>query len=109
MKARTVADVIVREIIIKFGVPPVMDPDQEKEFERQLFSELCKMLKSKKARRAPFHPHSAGLVERFNQTLFRMLQNFVNEHLSEWDDCLPFVTMTYRSVEHETSGCSPNY
>ena len=38
-----------------------------------------------------------------------MLKTYVNEYQTDWDDHLPFVTMAYRSVEHETTVCSPNY
>ena len=67
------------------------------------------MLDIKKTRTTPYHPQSDGMVERFNKTLVGMLKTYVNEHQTDWDDHLPFVTMAYRSVEHETTGCSPNY
>ena len=67
------------------------------------------MLHIQKTRTTPYHPQSDGMVERFNKTLVRMLKAYVNEHQSDWDELLPFVTMAYRSVEHETTGCNPNY
>ncbi|XP_033758276.1 uncharacterized protein LOC117340621 [Pecten maximus] len=48
-------------------------------------------------------------MERFNKTLVTMLSAFVNEHHTDWDEMLPYVTMAYRSVEQETTGCTPNY
>ena len=109
MEARTVADVIVRETITKFGVPSLIHMDRGRQFEGQLFTEMCKMLNIKKSRTTPYHPQSDGMVEWFNKTLVRTLKTYVNEHHSDWDDYLPFVTMAYTSVEHETTGCSPNY
>ena len=32
-----------------------------------------------------------------------------NEYHTDWNEYLPFVMMAYRSVEHETTGCSHNY
>lgn len=109
MEARTVADKIVREVITRFGVPTMIHSDQGKQFEGHLFTEMCKMLNVKKTRTTPYHPQSDGMVERFNKTLVRMLKTYVNDHQSDWDEYLPYVTMAYRSVEHETTGCSPNY
>ena len=48
------------------------------------------------------------MVERFNKTLVRILKSYINDHQSDWDEHLPFLTMAYRSVEHETTGFSPN-
>ena len=38
-----------------------------------------------------------------------MLRTLVDENQTNWDELLPFVLMAYRSVEQETTGCSPNY
>ena len=109
MEARTVADKIVREVITRFGVPTMIHSDQGKQLEGHPFTEMCKMLNVKKTRTTPYHPQSDGMVRRFNKTLVRMLKTYVNDHQSDWDEYLPYVTMAYRSVEHETTGCSPNY
>lgn len=109
MEARTVADIMVREVITRFGASSTIHLDQGKQFKGHVFSEMCKLLHIKKTRTTPYHPQSDGMVERFNRTLIRMLRSYVNDHHSDWDDHLPFVMMAYRSVEHETTGCSPNY
>ena len=109
MEARTVADIIVREVVSRFGVPSSIHSDQGRQYESQLFSEMCKVLHIKKTRTTPYHPQSDGMVERFNKTLVRMLKSYINDHQSDWDEQLPFLTMAYRSVEHETTGFSPNY
>ena len=109
MEARTVADIIVREVVSRFGVPSSIHSDQGRQYESQLFSEMCKVLHIKKTRTTPYHPQSDGMLERFNKTLVRMLKSYINDHQSDWDEQLPFLTMAYRSVEHETTGFSPNY
>ena len=109
MEAKTVAQKLVTEVIARFGVPTVIHSDQGKQFESQLFLELCKMLNIRKTRTTPYHPQSDGLVERFNRTLASMLRAYVNEHHTDWDEHLPYVLMAYRSTEQETTGCSPNY
>ena len=48
MTARTVADIIVREVVTRFGVPTVIHSDQGKQFEGQLFSQMCEVLHIKK-------------------------------------------------------------
>ena len=109
MEARTVADIIVREVVSRFGVPYIIHSDQGRQYESQLFLEMCKVLHIKKTRTTPYHPQSDGMVERFNKTLVRMLKSYINNHQSDWDEHLPFLTMAYRSAELETTGFSPNY
>ena len=58
---------------------------------------------------SPYHPQSDGMVERINKTLANMLSAYVNEYHTDWDEYVPFVMMAFRSVEHETTECTPNY
>ena len=37
-----------------------------------------------------------------------MLAGYVNEHKTDWDDYLPYMTMAYRATPHESTGCTPN-
>ena len=53
-------------------------------------------------------PQSDGMVERFNRTIEVMLSAFVSKHQKDWDVYLPFLTMAYRSSQHESTGYSPN-
>ena len=108
MEARTVADINVREVVSRFGVPSIIHWDQGRQYESQLFSQMCKVLHIKKTRTLLYHPQSNGMVEWFNITLVTMLKSYINNHQSDWDEHLPFLTMAYKSVEHETTRFSPN-
>ena len=109
IEAKTVAEIFVKEVVTRLGVPTSLYSDQGAQFESKLFTEMCKLLHIKKTHTSPYHPQSDGMVERFNKTLATMLSSYVNEYHTDWDEYLPFVMMAYRSVEHETTGCSPNY
>ena len=108
MEARTVANIMVEEVIARFGVPDKIHSDQGRQFESALFTEMCKILQIEKTRTTPYHPQSDGMVERFNRTLLSMLSAFVNQNHNDWDDQLALVMMAYRSCEQETTSCSPN-
>lgn len=41
------------------------------------------------------------------RTIFKMLTSFVSKHQSDWDQCIPFIMMAYRSSEHKTTEISP--
>ena len=68
-EATTVAELLVKQFICRFGVPPLIHSDQGRNFESELFAEMCQLLGIKKTRTTPYHPQSDGMVERFNCTL----------------------------------------
>ena len=106
--AQTVAEVLIEHFICRFGVPMQIHSDQGREFESNLISELCKLLRVDKSRTTPYNPKSDGLVERFNRTVQQMLTVLINEAQDDWDDHLPYVMMAYRASPHESTRCSPN-
>jgi transposase InsO family protein len=108
MEAATVAKIIVEQVVARLGVPVAIHSDQGRQFESRLFAEMCQLLHINKTRTAPYNPQSDGMIERFNKTLATMLSAFVSEHQRDWDTYLPYVMMAYRSVDHETTSCSPN-
>lgn len=55
----------------------------------------------------PYHPQTDGCAERFNQTLKRMMQTFVNDTGKDWDRWLPFLLFVNREVPQASTGFSP--
>ena len=93
--ADTVADLLVDNIILRFGMPLVIHSDQGREFENGLMKYLCTLLGCTKTRTAPYHPESDGMIERFNRTCLMMLSMFVNDRWDNWHKLLPFVMHAY--------------
>lgn len=54
-----------------------------------------------------YHPQTNGLVERFNGTLKRMLQRFVDENRCHWPKWLPFLLFAIREAPQASTGYSP--
>ena len=75
--AQTVADVLVRDFICRFGAPTYLHSDQGKNFESHLLKEVCQLLGIKKTRTTAYHPQCDGQVERFNRTLLQMLTGLI--------------------------------
>ena len=105
--ADTVADILVENIILRFGMPLVIHSDQGREFENGLMKSLCALLGCTKTRTAPYHPESDGMIERFNRTCLMMLSMFVNDRRDNWNELLPFIMHAYRTSVHESTGYSP--
>ena len=105
--ADTVVDLLIDNIILRFGMPLVIHSNQGREFENGLMESLCELLECTKTRTAPYHPESDGIIERFNRTCLMMLSMFVNNRRDNWHKFLPFVIHTYRTSVHESTGYSP--
>ncbi|CAC5380719.1 unnamed protein product [Mytilus coruscus] len=56
IEAKTVAKIVVQEVIVRFGVPHWIHSDQGRQFESLLFQEMCRILNIKKTRTTPYHP-----------------------------------------------------
>ena len=65
MEASTVARVLFDEFICQFGAPAYLHTDQGRNFESNLFQELCALFEITKTRTTPYHLQSDGMVERF--------------------------------------------
>ena len=108
-KAETVADTVVKEFISRFGAPLQIHSDQGRNFESELFQEVCRMLGIDKSRTTPYRPCSNGLAERNNGTVVSLIRNFMDENQKDWDLYLPLLTAAYRSTEHPATHYTPNY
>ncbi|KAM6968624.1 retrovirus-related Pol polyprotein from transposon 412 [Tautogolabrus adspersus] len=105
--AATTAEKLVEEMFTRFGVPEQLHSDQGRNFESQLFGEVCRRLGVDKTRTTPLHPQSDGLVERFNRTLATQLAILTSQHQRDWDRHLPLVLWSYRTAVQESSHCTP--
>ena len=107
--AATIANLLVREIISRHGVPSEILSDRGRAFLSGLLKEVEVLLGFHKANTSAYHPQTDGLVERFNLTLTNMLAKTVDRHGRDWDKQLPFVLFAYRAAQQQSTGESPFY
>ncbi|UYV82242.1 K02A2.6-like [Cordylochernes scorpioides] len=79
-EASTVSEALLQDWVCIFGVPRILHSDQGRNFESNIFQELCRRLGIEKTRTTPLHTQSDGMVERFNRTLTQHLTMFVNKN-----------------------------
>ena len=76
--AEVTARAAVNEFFCRFGCPLQIFTDQGRNFESNLFVQMCKLLNIHKAKTTPYRPSANGQVERYNRTLMDAVRCFVN-------------------------------
>lgn len=107
IKATTIADLLLKEIIPRHGVPKRFLTDQGSNFTSILIAQVCKLLSQKKIFTTPYHPQCDGLVERYNRTLLDTLSKFCMNDATNWEFYLPFALFAYRATPQSSTGISP--
>ncbi|CAC5412542.1 unnamed protein product [Mytilus coruscus] len=106
--ALTVADTLATEFFCRFCIPSQIHSNQGREFESELFANLCSLFGIEKTRTCPYRPQSDGLVEQMNRTLKQLLSIFANLNRNDWDDHIPYVLMAFRATIPDSIGVSPH-
>ena len=108
MKSEEIVDVLIKQYICRFGVPLQIHTDMGANFESRLFQELGRRLGFNKTHTTYAAPWSDGLIERSHRVLVSMLKQYVDKHGRDWDEALPYISMSYRCTVHESTGFTPN-
>lgn len=105
--SRVVVDFLV-EVSIRFGVPDELLTDRSKYFVSSLCTQLCKILGIRQLKTTAYHPQTDGVVERFNRTMGRLLDQAEPQFHGQWDEALPIVLGEYRSTPCRATGFAPS-
>ena len=68
--------------------------------------EISRLLSVRQLHTTPYHAQCNGLVEWFNGTIRRMLQQMAAEKTNDWDRYVPALLFSYREVPQESLGFS---
>lgn len=108
-KAKTVANILLKEWIIRFGIPQRIHSDQGRSFENEVIHELCDMYGVLKTKTLPYYPEGNSVCERFNRTLHNLLCTLPQNRKRRWPELLPELVYAYNCTPHATTGYSPYF
>ena len=107
--AKTTARVLFENFIVHYGFPARIHSDQGANFESTLIQELCDLAGVAKSHTTPYHAMGNGMVERFNQTLLRMLSTLNDDQKSDWKSHVASLVHAYNVTLHPSTGFSPYF
>jgi transposase InsO family protein len=106
LSAKATCDALL-QVFMTFAIPKVISSDCGANFTAQVTKEMLKRLGCSPRFNTPGHPEAAGLVERCNQSLKRMIYKLAQENPREWHKLLPFVLWALREKPNATTHISP--
>ena len=107
--ATSCAELLVTQIVCRYGAPERVLTDRGSPFLSTLAYEVYKILNIHKLNTTAYHPQTNGMVERFNSTLVAMLAMYVGSNQKDWDKFIPYCLFAYNTSRHELSHFSPYY
>jgi transposase InsO family protein len=106
-EALTVTSAIFSKWICRYGLPLELITDQGREFANKMSDELYSLLKLRHQTTSARHPQCNSQVERFNQTIAKYLNSFVNSTTLDWELYLAPLMFCYNTSFHRSVQNTP--
>lgn len=105
--AETVSNILLEQIIPRYGIINNIDSDQGPHFTSKILQNLMKTLGTNWRLHTPWHPQSSGKVENANKRVKNILTKLMLETGLSWIKCLPLAMLTLRIKPRRDIGLSP--
>ena len=99
-------EVLVEQIVARYGVPAIIVSDNGGEFTSKKFEAWLREHGINHKLTSPYHPQTNGKVERFNGTIQKLLLKLTGGNPKKWSAFLPDALYAYR-ITAGPSGVTP--
>ncbi|MGZ5547959.1 MAG: RNase H-like domain-containing protein [Nitrososphaeraceae archaeon] len=110
VNAEETVEVLINQWMLQYGFPRTILHDNGSAFISELMNKVCKIFDCKQIKSTAYNPQSHGLIERFNQTIEKILRSLIEQHqekYSKWTRLLPQALFCYNYCINKTTGYSP--
>lgn len=107
--ASSTAKILCEHFFCHYSYLVCLHLDQGINFQSSAIKELCRSAGVKKSRTTPYHPMGNGQVERFNQTLLKLLETIDAKQKQEWKTYDLPLNLGYNETKHDITGNLPHY
>jgi hypothetical protein len=106
IKTKTIVQALTKYFTL-VGLPKSIQSDQGSNFMSGIFQQVMHELQIKQYKSTAYHPESQGALERFHQTLKRMMRTYCLETEKDWDDGVHLLLFAARESVQDSLGFSP--
>ncbi|KAJ0915815.1 putative nucleotidyltransferase, Ribonuclease H [Helianthus annuus] len=106
-KFSTLADIYLKEVVSRHGVPTSIISDRDARFTSELWQAMHKSFGSRLDMSTAYHPQTDGQSERTIQTLEDMLRACVIDFGNGWEKHLLLVEFSYNNSYHTSIQAAP--
>ncbi|CAF1009963.1 unnamed protein product [Didymodactylos carnosus] len=104
---QTTAQILVDELIFKYGVLHRLITDNAVHFNNDLLKALAAQIGFHHIKSTPYHPHTNCQVERFNANFRPQLAKLQSENTNDWAESLPAIPSAYNTGQHASTTFTP--
>ena len=104
-----IAEIFIKNIICRFGLPEEIVSDGGGEFNNNLMIEVCRILEVKKRITTPYNPKANGAVERINRIILDYIAKYGDYAQKHWNKQIPFMVFAHNTAIHEMTEETPYF
>ena len=97
IKAATVAEAFVKEVVCRHGAPAYLHSDRGTNYLSGIVKETCKLPQITKTQTSSYHPQCNGQSERCMSIILAALAKRLDDQHDTWDRHLPFVQFAHNN------------
>ena len=100
----------LRSVISNYGSFKVLLTDNAQEYISENLKSFCKFYNIQKVEVVPYHPQSAGLAERINREINKLIRIYITDNkISDWDVLLNVLQLTINTTYNASLRETPFY